>query len=215
MFYLCRPTLFDEEKGQETRILEGGEWERERWWYKLIQVCRRWRYIILDSVSHLDLCLLCTYGIPVTDMLAYSPPLPLIIDHLDESHDITTRDEEDILHALQHHDRSDAYTESTEKFHRHGRGISHAGISVCRGFGRRRLLLPTTFQAHHLRHLSLNSVLSCRVPINYDCHWPRHTHAWPYPAIYLHLPKSAPPMAFSLAPTGDIRDHLPLPYSLP
>jgi len=60
---------------------------------------------VLDSVSHLDLCLLCTYGTLVTYMLAYSPPLPLIIDHLDESHDITTRDEEDILLALQHHDR--------------------------------------------------------------------------------------------------------------
>ena len=38
-------------------------------------------------------------------MLANSPPLPIIIDHLYEDKDITTEDEEGIILALQHHDR--------------------------------------------------------------------------------------------------------------
>ena len=107
IFHLYRRLLIYEEKDDEIYFLVEGGWDRERWWYKLVQVCRRWRYLMLGSASHLDLCLLCTYGTPVTDMLAHSPPLPLIIDYFDfdESHDITTRDEENILLALQHHDR--------------------------------------------------------------------------------------------------------------
>jgi len=38
-------------------------------------------------------------------MLAHSPPLPLIIDYVDEHHGITSEDEEGILLALQHHAR--------------------------------------------------------------------------------------------------------------
>ena len=107
IFHLYRRVIIDEGKDDEIYFLVEGRWDRERWWYKLVQVCRRWRYLMLGSASHLDLCLLCTYDTPVTDMLAHSPPLPLIIDYFDfdESHDITTRDEENILLALQHHDR--------------------------------------------------------------------------------------------------------------
>jgi len=38
-------------------------------------------------------------------MLHHSPPLPLIIDHIDHSNSIATEDEEGIRLALQHHDR--------------------------------------------------------------------------------------------------------------
>lgn len=38
-------------------------------------------------------------------MLAHSPPFPLVIDHVDRSRFITAEDEEQIMHALQHHDR--------------------------------------------------------------------------------------------------------------
>ena len=87
-------------------VLLGGEWGRERWWYAPAQVCRRWRYLILGSASHLGLHLLCTYGTPVADMLAHSPPLPLIIDHSGvDGHDITAEDEERIMLALQHRER--------------------------------------------------------------------------------------------------------------
>jgi hypothetical protein len=55
------------------------DWVRQRWWYKLVHVSRQWRYLILGSRTLLDLHLVCTYGVPVADMLAHSPPLPLTI----------------------------------------------------------------------------------------------------------------------------------------
>jgi len=89
----------------DTRILQGGVWARERWWYKLAQVCRRWRYLILGSARYLRLSLVCSRGTPVTEMLEHFPPLPLIIDHVDRSDFIATEDEEGIMLALRHHHR--------------------------------------------------------------------------------------------------------------
>jgi hypothetical protein len=107
IFHLCRLVLVDEDERDDGRILQGDEWIRERWWCKLVQVCRRWRYLVLAYASHLDLCLICTYNTPIADMLAYSPPLPLIIDHLNKNRAIDTGDEveEGLLLALQHRDR--------------------------------------------------------------------------------------------------------------
>ncbi|KAH9983227.1 hypothetical protein BJV74DRAFT_626908 [Russula compacta] len=87
------------------RIVTQELWNNERWWYKLAHVCRRWRYLILASASHLHLHLVCTYDTPVADMLAHSPPLPLIIDYFHSDYDISTEDGEGIVLALQHHDR--------------------------------------------------------------------------------------------------------------
>ena len=97
--------ILDESEVDLLQILGGGKWNRERWWYRLVQVCRRWRYLVLDSAFYLRLSLVCARGTPVADMLANSPPLPLIIDHLNEYHHITTKDEEGIILALQHRDR--------------------------------------------------------------------------------------------------------------
>lgn len=76
------------------------EWNRTRWWYGLVKVCRRWRFLVFESVSHLHLTLFCGRGTPVADMLANSPPLPLTIDHFDVYQDITAVDEEGITFAL-------------------------------------------------------------------------------------------------------------------
>jgi hypothetical protein len=100
IFRHCRPALLDEGEADDSHILRGGEWSRERWWYKLVHVCRRWRTLILASPSHLHLCLVCTHRTPVAKMLAHSPPLPLIIDHIDRAHSVTAKDEEWILLAL-------------------------------------------------------------------------------------------------------------------
>ncbi len=105
MFSLCRPLILDETEVINAEILEGGKWKRERWWYRLVQVCHRWRYLILESASHLRLSLVCAPGTPVTDMLAHSPHLPLIIDYFDENNDIDAKDEEGLIYALQQRDR--------------------------------------------------------------------------------------------------------------
>ena len=80
-------------------------WVRGRWWYRLAHVCQRWRSIILGSASYLGVSLVCTYGTPVADMLAHSPPFPLIIDYNEKGRDIATDDEEGIILALKQHDR--------------------------------------------------------------------------------------------------------------
>ena len=59
---------------------------------------------MLGSKCYLNLCLVCTYGTPVVDMLAHSPPLPLAIDYSDEDRDITVEEDEIIL-ALKQRDR--------------------------------------------------------------------------------------------------------------
>jgi hypothetical protein len=79
---------------------------RQRWWYKLAHVCRQWRNLILESPSRLDLHLYCTNGVPVADMLAHSPPLPLTINyHTMDRREVTAEDESSILLALSHRDR--------------------------------------------------------------------------------------------------------------
>ena len=107
IFSLCRPVILDESEANSVQILEGGEWNREQWWHRIIQVCRRWRYLALESAFHLRLSLVCGRGTPVADMLAHSPPaVPLIIDHFDDNYrDLTAEDEEGIIFALQHRDR--------------------------------------------------------------------------------------------------------------
>jgi hypothetical protein len=86
-----------------TRYRGGGQWAGERWWYGLAHVCQRWRNLILGSASYLGLCLVCTYGTPVADMLAHSPPLPLVIDY--RRRYITAEDEGAIMLALEQRDR--------------------------------------------------------------------------------------------------------------
>ena len=81
-----------------------GNWIGEHWWYKLAHVCQRWRKLILESSLYLDLSLVCTEGTPVTDMLAHSPPLPLVIDYFNRFYDITAEDEEGTVLALKQRD---------------------------------------------------------------------------------------------------------------
>ncbi|KAI9461533.1 hypothetical protein F5148DRAFT_1315956 [Russula earlei] len=105
IFSLCRPALLDEDETDDTHVLRGGRWDRERWWYTFAHVCRRWRHLVLGSASHLGLCLLCTYGTPVADMLAQSPALPLVMDYINIQCELTAQDEEGMLLALRHRDR--------------------------------------------------------------------------------------------------------------
>jgi F-box-like len=81
--------------------------DEQRWWYKLVHVCRRWRHVILDAPSLLDLHLVCTSGVPVAEMLAHSPPLPLTIVYSLFSHTILGKvdDEKGACLALSHRDR--------------------------------------------------------------------------------------------------------------
>ncbi|KAH9955498.1 hypothetical protein BC827DRAFT_873403 [Russula dissimulans] len=107
IFHHCQPDLFDEDDPDDGRVIIGGEWTHERWWYKLAQVCQRWRYLIFGSAHHLHLSLVCTRGTPVAEMLEHSPPLPLIIYYVYNGDSMTTELEgqEGILLALKDRDR--------------------------------------------------------------------------------------------------------------
>jgi hypothetical protein len=165
IFYLYRPVILADDENDDDRALEGGEWGRERWWHKLTHVCRRWRYLILGSASHLGLCLVCTYGTPVADMLAHSPPLPLVIDYVaDDEYDAEY--EEGLILALQFRDRvhrirlhmcdwrlKKPITALDEEFST----LDYLDIAAQTKYYTG-LMLPKSFQAPHLRRLVLDGV---------------------------------------------------------
>src|SRR6266576_3192450 len=165
-FYLYRPFLLGEDEDEEYGLLGGSkEWDLERWWYKLAHVCRRWRQLILGSSSYLGVCLVCSKGTPVADMLVHSPPFPLVVDYFHEREysDIAAEDEEGLTLALEQRDRV-----------RHIRlrmGITNLQKFITAISGEYPILgyliiipfvkntafvLPETLQAPHLRHLLLS-----------------------------------------------------------
>ena len=168
IFCFCRPVIWEKDGIPAPRFLEGGEWARERWWYKLIHVCQRWRYVILGSVSHLGLSLVCAHAAPVADMLENSPQLsrlPLVIDHLDEKRDVTAASKEGILLALQHRDRVRRI-----RLRMSVPNLQMLVVALDNEFplleylyvtpmarNNTSLTLPDTFQAPHLRHLVLEN----------------------------------------------------------
>jgi hypothetical protein len=203
IFSLCRPSLIDKNETNSDLVIRGGHWARERWWYKVAHVCRRWRYLILGSVSHLGLCLHCTYGTPVADMLAYSPPLPLIIDFLDEHHNITAEDEAGMMLALQQRDRVRRIRlrmSSVPTLQRFIMALDeefpileYLYIVSSPATFITRLILPKTFHAPHLRHLILGNLA---FPIGSPLHTPIagpvtliimriHPSVYPHPNVLL------------------------------
>ena len=150
------------------------DWRGHRWWYNLAQVCRWWRYLILASPLQLDLHLLCTYGVPIANMLAHSPPLPLTILYHEGGRETTEEDDEGILLALEHTDRVQYIhldlpspkllkfiTIMDEEF-----PILERMYIWSRTEGDRSLVLPRTFQAPHLRHIGLlRAALPIRSPL--------------------------------------------------
>jgi hypothetical protein len=172
VFRLYRPPLLDGDEDHIVRALLGKKWNRERWWYKLAHVCRRWRYLILGSASHLDLCLLFTPGTPVADMLASSPPFPIIIDHFHTVDDgpmaMTADDEEGIILALKHRDRVRRVRlrtsfPITEKVTAPIDGEFPTLEYLCVApIYKMEFLFPKTFQAPQLRHLILVN-LACPI----------------------------------------------------
>jgi hypothetical protein len=61
--------------------LEEDNWNLQLKWRKLVHVCQRWRCLIFDSSSILDMCLRVTNKSPSLDTLCHLPSLPLVIDY--------------------------------------------------------------------------------------------------------------------------------------
>jgi len=161
--------MTDEDKDSDVirlSIVNGRRWENEHWWYKPAHVCRRWRNLILGSTSFLDLCLVFTPGTPVADMLAHSPPLPIVIDYVDGDGNV----EEGIFLALEQPNRIRCIRvalclQDLQKFvmaiDDELPALEYL-VMVLTGAGREgdaTLVFPDTIQAPHLRHLALLDIV--------------------------------------------------------
>ena len=162
MFYIYRPSIFGEDQDVNAYLWGGDDgWTSEHWWYMLAHVCQRWRKVLLGLASYLGPSLVRTNGTPVADLLAHSPPFPLVIDH--RSCDITTEDEEGIILSLKQRDRVrrvrlDLPVTSLQKIVVAIKeeypileylliGPENSDIAI--------LIFPETLQAPHLRHIVL------------------------------------------------------------
>ncbi|KAI0276961.1 hypothetical protein BGY98DRAFT_662772 [Russula aff. rugulosa BPL654] len=86
------------------RLEHEDNWNPRFTWRKLTHICRRWRYLIYDSSSLLDLCLFLTVDSLSIVTLAHLPPLPLILDYWDRTTIMARKDEDNIHLGLQKHD---------------------------------------------------------------------------------------------------------------
>jgi hypothetical protein len=164
VFLLYRPFLMGEDiKDEDYRLLGGGQWDRGRWWYKLAHVCQRWRNIVLGSTAYLGVSLVCTNGTPVADMLANSPPLPLVIDYVDNNDDIAAEDEEGAILALKQYDRvcrvrlmvPDAIQKLIDAMDDEYPILEHLIIMRPVRNSNSILIFPEALQAPHIHHLVL------------------------------------------------------------
>jgi hypothetical protein len=197
IFHHCLPAPLGESNSDTTHVFDGSKWEGERWWYKLVKVCSRWRRLILGSPSHLRLGLLCTSRKPVADMLAYAPfsQLPLIIDYAGHHH-LTGEEKKVVLSALQNRDRvrgirvqvhSQYLKTLIMAMDKEFPMLEYLEIATCITYGIN-LPLPKTFQAPPLRHLVLADAALPRVsPVPMSlAGLVSLTLDWTYPSTYIH-----------------------------
>jgi hypothetical protein len=164
VFHLYQPFISGEDENDNTLLFGGRErWDRGRWWYRLAHVCQRWRNVIFGSSSYLGLSLVCTHGTPVADMLAHSPPLPLVVDYFQLDVGIT-EDEEGAILALKQRDRIHRVRIRTSvtslqtligAMDAEYPILEYLIIVLPADDGSTTLILPETLQAPHLRHLTL------------------------------------------------------------
>ena len=120
-----------------------------------------------QSPVHLGLCLLCTCGTPVVEMLARSPPLPLVIDYSLKDWEVTIEEEEAIILALVQRNRVrrvrlQMAVPNMQKLimaiDEEYPILEHLIIVPSAEDESTALSLPGTFQAPHLRHLALKGL---------------------------------------------------------
>jgi len=145
--------------------LDNEDWNRQLRWCKLSHVCGKWRHLIHQSFFHLSIHILFTNGTPTLGMLAHLPPFPLIIDY-------RGGDAADggcgLLHAIQQCDRilrvvlqapfltlERLLVPMDEPF---PRLESLSLLSTTKSGEGKSLMLPRTFLAPHLSHLSLGGI---------------------------------------------------------
>jgi len=131
------------------------------WWFKFAHVCQKWRRAVLASPNRLKLALIYPSRVALEDLLAYSPPLPLVI-YWRES--ISNQGQvDDIFLALQHPDRLCRIT-LYPPFNLQGVYRSLNGhfpvleTLELYGIAGVRTAWPSAFEAPNLRHLYLSDL---------------------------------------------------------
>ncbi|KAI9439532.1 hypothetical protein H4582DRAFT_1535039 [Lactarius indigo] len=151
------------------RLDEGDAWNLRLGWCKLSHVCQRWRHLIIyESAFHLGLRILCTNGTPIVDTLDHLPPLPVFVSYRHHTNVATWKgDELGIYHALRlrsrvHHIDLRLPPSILHKSLMLMNGgyftrLEHLSLSVTIDTITT-LILPQTFLAPNLRHLTLSGV---------------------------------------------------------
>ena len=148
------------------RLEDVDSWNIRLAWCKLTHVCRRWRYLIYDSSSLLDIYLLLRHGSPTLDSLAHLPPLPLVIDYCNTTTTWVRQDELSLLTGLQQCGRVRRSFLQVPSPHL---GICLASMGNIYPIleylslsptteENTSLVLPSTFRAPNLRYLALQGV---------------------------------------------------------
>ena len=135
------------------------------WWYTLSHVCQRWRRVLFATPARLGISLVCNSRTPVKELLANSPPLPLIIYWGNPGTFDTDDSLRNVLRALKHPDRVRRIT-----LHMHGSSL-HKIFSFAKGpFPILETLQlycslkdiprisPSMLEAPNLRHLQLSDL---------------------------------------------------------
>ncbi|KAF8257412.1 hypothetical protein EI94DRAFT_1314261 [Lactarius quietus] len=148
------------------RLDDENAWNVRLGWCKISHVCRRWRHIVHSTAFHLGMHILCTNDTPTVDTLDHLPSLPLFIDYRGTATTISQQDELAIRHALLYWDRVrhiDLHLPPSilhkilmlmdESFSM----LEYLSVSLSTKEDTS-LVLPRTFLAPNLRHLTLHGI---------------------------------------------------------
>ena len=145
------------------RLDEKNHWNVRHLWCNLSHVCRRWRYLIYASPSHLDMYICCKNGSPIVGTLGHLPPLPLLIDY---RLTMSEQDELGIYHALRLHDRvrhvslhlpPSILRKCLVLMSARFPILEHLSLSFLAD-GSTNTILPKAFLAPNMRHLTLTGI---------------------------------------------------------
>ena len=148
----CRLESLDDEYG----------WNYRRRWYNLLQVCRRWRHVMLEWATRLKLRVLCNSANPMTTIPSHLTQIPLII-RFKFLYPVPTLFRKNSVLALQNRDRVYGITISNWGLEDLGlhKALDSAfpmleTLSLAEAHARR--ALPFNFVAPHLRALHLRNI---------------------------------------------------------
>ena len=148
------------------RLSDEDSWNDRLGWCKLSHVCRRWRNLVCSSALYLSIRIRCTNGTPLVTTLDHLPPIPLLVEYRYIAATRSRKDELGVHHALQLRDRIRSLvlhlpSSTLHKLLDPMEGpfliLDHLSLSFTDDeiTG---LILPKTFMAPNLRHLTLVGV---------------------------------------------------------